>query len=352
MLPGEADAAMQLQTVVDDEVLALTCGGLCHRHGLRAARVVLGDRECGVPADRGRAFHGEVHIGHAMFQCLEGTDLPLVLNADLGVLDGPLEDLPTGRDRHHRERDRCLVEGAAKTRLHVGTRCSDDVIAAHRHVLEYEIGHRHRGIDNRPRLDPYLLRSDEEGSQPVRRPPCHQDVVRRGPVLDRLFAPGQPPAGPGRDDRQASSKIAGTPTARFGDSEGTGPPAGGDVRQQPLPCRGVGELADGRRELGRRRQERAGDGRATQLLGDDGQLEEAHADAAVLGVDREPRPVQTDHLPPHLGGVTAALIDSSHDRGRRDAVDDVARRCPAAPPAPGRTRDPRTPPLRERHSLL
>ena len=72
------------------------------------------------------------------------------------------------------------------------------------------------------------------------------------------------------------------------------------------------DLADQRDELGHRGQERPGRHGATELLDDDGRLEEGQPDAAELLGDGEGGPVEGDHGSPQLLGGLTGLDDGPH----------------------------------------
>src|SRR3569832_1016134 len=92
VLPREADAAVDLQTVARNEALAFTRSRICHRSGDGPTVVVLRDRQRGVVTQRRRLLDLEVHVGEAVLQGLERSDRLVELLALLGVLEGLLED--------------------------------------------------------------------------------------------------------------------------------------------------------------------------------------------------------------------------------------------------------------------
>ena len=110
MLPREADAAVELEAVADDEALAVAGRGLGHRRGHGAAVVVLGDRERGEVGERGGPLDGEVAVGQPVLERLERADRPAELLAVLGVLERGLEDGPARGHRGQRERGGGLLQ--------------------------------------------------------------------------------------------------------------------------------------------------------------------------------------------------------------------------------------------------
>ena len=81
MLPGEADAAVELEAVADEQALAFAGLGLRERGGVGAARVVLCERERGEVAERSGALDREEHVREPVLQRLEGADRALATGA-------------------------------------------------------------------------------------------------------------------------------------------------------------------------------------------------------------------------------------------------------------------------------
>ena len=92
-----------------------------------------------------------------------------------------------------------------------------------------------------------------------------------------------------------------------GQRHGSGDGTGGDLRQEALPLFGGADLADHRGELGDGGQQRPGRDGPTQLLDDDGHLDEGETDATVLLGDGQGGPIKCDHGAPELLGWLARL---------------------------------------------
>ena len=86
LLPRVAKATVELERVADDQALALARDRLREMHRLGPDRIALGDRDSGVVTERGRALHGEVHVGEAMLETMKPDEDRLVPYAvELGV---------------------------------------------------------------------------------------------------------------------------------------------------------------------------------------------------------------------------------------------------------------------------
>ena len=88
--------------------------------------------------------------------------------------------------------------------------------------------------------------------------------------------------------------------------------AGGHLREEALLLLGGADLADHRGELGDRGQEGPGGDGPAQLLDDDGRLDHAQADPAVLLGDGQGGPVEGHHGAPQLLGGLPGLDDGAH----------------------------------------
>ena len=135
--------------------------------------------------------------------------------------------------------------------------------------------------------------------------------VMPSPASTASFATGEGPATVGRLGRHGD--VVQRPGPRVvGQRHRPGDGAGGHTREEALLLLERPDLADHRDELGHRGQERPGCHGATQLLDDDGRLEDGQPDAAELLGDGEGGPVEGDHGPPQLLGGLAGLDDGPH----------------------------------------
>ena len=92
--------------------------------------------------------------------------------------------------------------------------------------------------------------------------------------------------------------------------------ARGHARQEPVRLSLGADLAHDGDELGQRRQEHAGRGGPSQLLDDDGQLDEAAPEAAQVDVHRECRPAEPCQPVGEVVAAPAPVGDVAHQLGR------------------------------------
>src|SRR5688572_2668756 len=299
-LPGEADAAVDLDGAARGSAVDVRERGLGDRGGARAlARGAVGG-VCRVPHERARGLDVGHHLGQEMLDRLKGADLPPELLADPRVLERhlerpcrapeavgrdaetgeigePLEKRPGGAlapedrvpcdvcapQRHGAEAAR-HVEACVRRDAHAGLAALDgaerDAAAAVRRARagddEEEVGggrvehHRHRPAEGHPAA---LARR------------AHCDVVRRRRA--RVLRHGQ------RRERLAAYEP-----------------------RQPSLAKRRRAAVEERRDRELRRKERSRRGDASDLLAERGQLERAEAEAARVLRDEYAHPAELGHL--------------------------------------------------------
>src|SRR4051812_47999762 len=155
VLPGVADATVNLDRILDHAPFAVTGSDLRHRSREPSAFVVLGDGQRGEVHRCTCALYREVVIRQLVLDRLEAADGYAELLALLRVFDGPVENRGASADRlcgdsQHTELDAVLND----------VRSGFDALRGS--VVEMNGGPRPSPVEGRCRFGPQLARLDDE----------------------------------------------------------------------------------------------------------------------------------------------------------------------------------------------
>jgi hypothetical protein len=310
VLPGEADAAVELKALFDDEALALAGLDLGERRRLGAARIVLDERERRVVAECSCALDCQVHVREPVLQRLERADRAVVLLAQLRVLERQLEDAPAGADGCKRERDRRDFErsrdgalGRRPGREQQRSACT--ATPSSRRSASANVG----SISVRS-CALTAARGTRKTPSPASARATSAISSARARRIRRL-RPGALAHRPG-----VACGRGEVPAVVLGEGHAAAETTLGDALQQAPGERRFGSLLEQRSELRRRREEGARCSHTAELLGHEAQLNRAEPEPALRIGDRDPRPGQRHHLLPERGARLAALVHGARQRGR------------------------------------
>ena len=314
VLPGEPDAAVQLEAVPREQALALAGGRLGHRGRHRPPVVVLGDGQGGEVA---RATRPAPRRGSSR---PAGASGPGTSRSAGRTARGPWRTAASPRrspGRWPRSTAASAVVASCSarstTRPAAGSPGSTSTRSPPTSTPdERDGGDRQGGVDHGARLGGHRRAGHDEHAEPGLAAGDHGHLRRRSRrrarATSRRRAPsrragsGVPSSQPPMAARRRARRGPGCPCrsrSRWRRAGRSSPPP----RRSGTSC--VAVARNGRRRHG-----------SAELLHHDADLEVPESEPAVLGGDPEGRPVELHQRRPELVAVARALEDRAHQRWR------------------------------------